>query len=83
MKIPLKQGGAVCDDHSQYLSRFKILPFSCHFFVKFIDQRSLFRGGAVTDDQFGNFEKPSYSGGAVTRGGAVPVEFHGTYSEIS
>ena len=32
--------------------------------------KSHFWGGAVPDDQFGNFEKPSYSGG---KGGCYEV----------
>ena len=34
LKIPLKQVGAVCDDHFQYFSKFKTLPYFVPFFRK-------------------------------------------------
>ena len=70
----------MCDDHFQYLSRFTNLPFPGHFFVNFTDKISLGGGGGVPDDQFGNCEKPSYSGGkgGCYEVGAVPLELHGT-----
>ena len=57
----------------------KICLFLAIFSLMSLTKSNFLGGGAVPDDQFGNFEKPSYSGGkgGCYEVGTVPLELNG------